>query len=253
MRYLLPFAAAFLASATFAQAPAAGADGLDKPKGIPISTWVREDLFAGYLDNDITRFERGMRKVDRILAANPQAADAYAWRGSGRMYLAVRDLEAGDTAGFEKRYAEAKADFARVEEVVKRIPQYGIALDAIGGGSYTLFAGRMPEADRAEAWRKALGYYTSLKARHGSDFDKLPAHFKGEVLAGIATATARTGNSEQAMTLAREIVQSMPGTPYAVFAGRWVTKPETMATTKITCVSCHDAGRLDPALSAARR
>ncbi len=51
------------------------------PKGLSVSTWVREDIFTGWMAGDAERFSQGMKKLDAILAANPGAADALAWRG----------------------------------------------------------------------------------------------------------------------------------------------------------------------------
>ena len=35
-----------------------------KPANVSVNTWVREDLFAGYMVNDLARFEKGMLKLE---------------------------------------------------------------------------------------------------------------------------------------------------------------------------------------------
>ena len=55
-------------------------------------------------------------------------------------------------------------------------------------------------------------------------------------------------DKENAKKLTAEVVAALPNTPYAVFGKRWLDKPETMAKSKITCSSCHDAGRLQAKL-----
>ena len=40
---------------------------LDLPKNIRVSTWVREDIFAGFIDNQMAPFERGACPGDNWL------------------------------------------------------------------------------------------------------------------------------------------------------------------------------------------
>ncbi|MFN0100668.1 MAG: hypothetical protein ACKV2U_01120 [Bryobacteraceae bacterium] len=224
---------------------------IDKPKNIRVSTWVREDLFAGFLEGDMARHAQGEKKLDSILAGNPNAADAWGWKGGAELLHAVRAYEAGDIAGFEAGYAKAKVAFARTAEIAKQIPQYGVALHAIAGGSFTVFGDRMPPQYRREAWQNVRAHYTALRAIQKDEFDKLPVHFRGEIMAGLAQAAQRLGEAENAKTLTQELATALPGTPYAVFAKRWLDQPETMAKSKVTCATCHDAGRLQAVLNAA--
>ena len=106
---------------------------------------------------------------------------------------------------------------------------------------------------RREAWLKVRESYTALRELQKDQFDQFPDHFRGEVMAGLAQAAQRLGEAEKATALTRELVATLPGTPYAVFGKRWLDKPETMAQTKITCSSCHDAGRLQAVLATGPR
>ena len=47
-----------------------------RPPNVPFYTWVREDTFAGFLDNDLQRFEVGVRKAREYLAEDPSRPDA---------------------------------------------------------------------------------------------------------------------------------------------------------------------------------
>jgi hypothetical protein len=227
------------AASAFAQDAA-----LDMPKNIRVSTWVREDIFAGFIDNQMAPFERGVKKLERIIAANPKAADAIAWMGGAEMYRAVRAHEAGDAAAFQSHFAKAKEHLARCAAIVREIPQYAVACHAITGGSFSTMADRLPPAERKAGWLLARENYAALVAIHGADFDKIPVHFRGEILAGLTMAAQRLGEQDKAASMTRELIEKLPGTPYAVFAKRWLDKPETMAKTKLNCATCHDSGRL---------
>ncbi len=221
-----------------------GQDGLDKPKNLRVSTWVREDIFAGFLDGDMARFARGVKKAERAVAADPKAADALAWLGGAELLLAVRAHEGGKAWEFEAHFAKAKAHFASSTAVVQQIPAYAEALHAIQGGSYVVMGDRLPEQHRRDAWLAVREHYGAIRKLHGAAFGKLPVHMRGEVMAGLTQAAQRLGETDAALEQTRELVAALPGTPYAVFAKRWLDKPETMSRTKMTCVTCHDPGRL---------
>lgn len=210
------------------------------PKGMRVSTWVREELFAGFLSNDMAQFENGMKKTGDVIASDPKAADALAWRGGGELYLAVRALEAGDRAKFDTLYKKALASFAGAKAVVS--PQTSGAVSAITGGTFTLFADRLPEAMRLEGWQQIRTHYGALREEQKEYFAKLPVHHRGEVLSGLAQAALRLGDKDAARTLLNEVVTTLPDTPYVPFAKKALASMDMKA--KIACLTCHDAGRL---------
>ena len=203
-----------------------------KPDKIRVSTWVREDLFAGYMDGDMTRHAAGMKKLDAILAGNPKAADAVAWKAASTLLAAVRSAEAGDTLKFDREFAASHALYQQAASIAQEIPDYRGAVLAITGGSFTIFADRLPPQHRAAAWQRVRENYTALRDLQQPNFNTFPPHFRGEVMAGLAQAAARLGEAETARTLTAELVQALPGTPYAVFGKRWLDKPETTAIAK---------------------
>lgn len=216
----------------------------EKPANLTVSTWVREDIFAGFLDNEMTRFAQGERKLEQILAANPKAADAVCWKGGAVLYRAVRAHEAGDAAGFAELEGQAKALFARCASIAEQIPPYRPAVHAITGGSYAAFGDRLPASRRKEVQMTIRTNYESLREVQKANFDQMPAHHRGEVLGGLAQASVRLGEMDRARTELQTVVAALPGTPYAAFASRWLSDPGAMGKGKLTCASCHEPGRL---------
>lgn len=135
-----------------------------KPANMRVSTWVREDIFAGFMDNDMARHAIGVKKLEAILAANPKAADAIAWQGGSELLYAVRAHDAGDAEGFNANYAKANGSFARAAALAKEIPAYAQGVLAITGGSWAVFADRVPPAQRTAAWQRVRENYTALRA-----------------------------------------------------------------------------------------
>jgi len=213
------------------------------PKGMRVSTWVREDIFAGFLDNDLERFQRGMKKADDILAADPNALDALCWRAGGEYYLAVRAAEAGDKAKFKTLHDRAEASFAQAKAMAEKGPRQASAVYyIILGGTLTIFADRLPEELRRPAWERVKLNYGMTRELQKDVFDRMPVHHRGEVLSGMAQAALRLGDEASATTLLETIITTLPSTPYEPFAKKALATMDAKA--KIACLTCHDAGRL---------
>jgi myo-inositol catabolism protein IolC len=98
---------------------------------------------------------------------------------------------------------------------------------------------------RPDAWNLAYKAYTNLWRVQEADLDKLALHSRGELLAGLAQAAQRSAHAAESAQVLEKIITTMPGTPYAVMAKKWVDSPETAAKTNLTCRTCHEAGRLE--------
>jgi tetratricopeptide (TPR) repeat protein len=216
------------------------------PENVRVSTWIREDLFAGLLANDMERFEAGVKKLKDYQSARPDQPEALAWQGFADLVRAVKANEAGQEALFRRWYDSALASFDRA-----RLGGSTEGVLAITGGSWTSTAERLPVAFRADAHRRGYENYLALKQRQARFFDKLPVHMRGEVLAGLAQSSGRLGRSDEARKWLDEIVVNLPGTPYESRAKRWLANPELAESETMTCLTCHDAGRLSNVMKSA--
>lgn len=220
----------------------------NRPDGISVSTWVREDLFAGFMVNDWVRFEQGQKKLDAILTATPDAPDALAWKGGAELALAVKAHESGNKTEFEQRYGRAKEIFAQARNAAGEAGALE-AVYAISGGSWTHFADRLPHHLQKEAWEQGNLNYSALRKAQDKFFLRLPVHMKGEVLAGLAQASQRLGKEDELRARLEEVIKLLPDTPYASRARRWQENPAVAAKTSMVCQTCHDQGRLEPAIA----
>jgi len=204
-------------------------------------TIVREDTFAGYIGGDMERFERGMKYAEKVLADNAQNADALCWTGGGQVFLATR-LYAQDL--------NAKADvlyeggLALMEHAIANEPG-NAGVRASYGGVLAYLAPRLPEWRRKAALEKARAMYEWLYKGQEQVLDRLPLHLRGETLAGLAETNQKLGDLKRAQVYLKRISATMPNTPYAVTAERWLAHPESIGTEQqIVCGTCHEAGRL---------
>lgn len=214
---------------------------------LTVHTLVREDIFAGFIGDDMERFARGEKNIQLLLEKRPnEKADLLAWQGGAALYRAVRAYENKQDAEFQQDYRQALDYFTQAKQIT---PLSGGAIAVIGGSNLVL-ADRLPQEYRAAAWSQAYAGYQMLWKGQGPMVDRLPLHLKGELLGGLAQSAQRTGHTEEATQYVDKIIASMPNTPYEKVAKQWKANPQSAATTSITCMSCHDAGRLSARMAA---
>ncbi len=214
---------------------------------LTVHTLLREDIFAGFLNDDMERFTRGEKNIDLLMETRPKAkSDLLAWKASAVYYRAVVAHENKRKDEFEKNYRLSLDLFAQAREAGPK--NGGIA--AILGGSNVVLAERLPKEYRAAAWAQAYEAYQSLWKLQSQFVERLPLHMKGELLGGLAQSAQRTGRTEEMNQYLDKIVEVMPNTPYESVAKKWKENPKVAANTTITCLSCHDGGRLNSRLNA---
>jgi hypothetical protein len=214
--------------------------GARKPDNVSGSIWVREDLFAGYINGDMETFARGERKVDELLAEDPKSPGSRAWKSSAQYFRVIRSYEAGDTAAFDRVYQDVVAAF---EALMRESPR-NVGVLAIYGGTVSTLGHRLPARLQQAANKRSAEVFLQLEELQKAQFEKMPVHHRGEVLAGVAQGAARSGQDELARTYLTRIVATLDGTPYSAFARDMLQRPESMMTTKIACNSCHEPNRL---------
>ena len=232
--------------AVASQAPQSPEPPLDD-KRLTIHTLVREDIFAGFLQNDMTRLARGEKNIELLLEKRPQSkAELLAWKGGATLYRAVRALEEKRPDEFKQKYQQVLDTFDQAEKL--QPGNGGVA--AVQGGSLVLFADQLPKELRAAAWERAYSSFQILWKQQGAGIEKMPVHFKGEVLGGLAQSAIRTGRKEEANQYLDKILAVLSNTPYEPVAKRWKADPKSAENSTIACMTCHDGGRLSARLTA---
>ncbi|HWP44457.1 MAG TPA: hypothetical protein VNO14_14525 [Blastocatellia bacterium] len=217
---------------------------------LSVHTLVREDIFAGFLTDDMERFSRGEKNIELLLEKRPAAkADLLAWKAGAKLYRAVLAHEGNRSDEFKRYYDQAVDLFSKARQIA---PQGG-GVAAITGGSYAIFADRLPKEYRDPAWSQAYDSYLVLWKQQAPVVERLPVHIRGELLGGLAQSAQRTGRTEEMQQYLDKILAVMRDTPYESVAKRWKANPATAAKSSITCLTCHDAGRLNARLDALNR
>lgn len=210
-------------------------------KRLRVETLLREDFFAGILDDDQVRLARCEKNIEILLEKRPNDKPTLlSLKGGVAMYRAVRAHEARNTEEFEKKYAQALDLLAQA----KKLGPANAAVAAITGGLYVMMADRLPESLRGKAWATAYDSYQDLWKLQAVEVEKLPLHLRGELLGGLAQSSQRTGRTQELSQWLDKIQAMVPDSSYARMARRWKEDPKIAATERITCLSCHAPGRL---------
>jgi hypothetical protein len=219
-------------------------------KRLSVHTLVREDIFAGFLDDDLDRLARGERHIELLLQQRPAERPALlAWKAGALMYRAVKAREGGGTELFDKKYAQAIELLSQAAKLGKGDP----GVTAVTAGVYAVLADRLPENLRGAAWSSAYESYQALWKQQGRGVEKLPVHLRGELLGGLAQSAQRTGRTQEVNEYLDRIIAVMPDTAYGREAQRWKQGGSGARGTPLTCLSCHAAGRLDARQAALQR
>jgi tetratricopeptide (TPR) repeat protein len=214
---------------------------------ISVSQLVREDIFAGFLTDDMERFATGEKNIQALIETRPAAKPILlAWKAGAATYRAVRAHEANRSDEFRQKYQEALDLFSQARQVGPK--DDGVA--AVTGGVYVLFGDRLPKEYRDAAWSQAYDSFQELWKTQGPVVDKLPTHIRGELLGGLAVSAMRTGRTEEAMRHLDKILAALAGTPYETAANKWKQNPKAAVDTSITCLTCHEQGRLAARINA---
>lgn len=211
---------------------------------LSVHTLVREDIFAGFLEDDAARMARGEANLKALLATRPgDRATVLVWQGGGELYHAVKAREAKKPAEYRRRFAEAERLWNEAASL--NSPDPGVP--ATMGGVIAIFGDRLAPEDRPPAWDRAYHAYKALYAQQGGILDKMPPHQRGEVMAGLVLAAQRSGRQAEADAALDRMLVLVKGTPHEAGALQW--KAGAAANSSLACKGCHDEGRLAPSLA----
>src|SRR4051794_33052602 len=143
---------------------------------LPASTLVREDIFAGFVEDDLERLSRGERNIELLMERRPgERPTLLDWKASAALYRAVRALEDKGADEFRELHRRAADLFAEARKVGPK----DLGVDAITGGTYVIFADRLPEELRGAAWSQAYDAYRRLWEKQAAVVGRLPTHLRG--------------------------------------------------------------------------
>jgi hypothetical protein len=208
------------------------------PKPERFDMLVRDDFFAGLLEDDQAALDRAMKLCEDTLRRDPRHAEAMVWHGGGLILRAGAAFRAGQRERGMGLWSEGLSEMDRAvalapDEVGTRIPR---------GATLLAVSPFVPEPERTRLLDKGLGDYERVLQLQKDHFARLPRHARTQLLFGLADGWNRRGDQERARGYFERVRQVAAGTPYgdradAFLAGK--TEPAPVA-----CGGCHAADRI---------
>lgn len=194
---------------------------------------VRDDFFAGLLENDQVALDRAMKLCEDTLASDPKHSEAMVWHGGGLILRAGVAFRAGKQDDGMKLWTDGMAEMDRAvalapDNVGTRIPRGAVLLAA---------SPFVPEPERTRLLDKGLSDYERVLQLQSDHFDKLSRHARTQLLFGLADGWNRRGDQAKARSYYQRVRDLAGGSAYGARANAYLagdTKPAPMA-----CGGCH--------------
>jgi hypothetical protein len=218
------------------------ADDLVKPDKLSLHTWVREDIFAGWMVRDEAALERGAQKVARHLRDHPNDRSALSWQF---LVESLRFRNQKDDAVYQKQLAAANA----LRERIFPSDSKDVGPYIIIGGTLINLAVHAREKDREWMYREGREILSKVPALQGPTFEKLPPHMRGELWSSLALASDGLKDRAERDRILDTMLEQLKGTAYESRARRWKGLEAITNPADHLCISCHEPGRLKPTMA----
>jgi tetratricopeptide (TPR) repeat protein len=197
---------------------------------------ILNDMFAGFA-GDKTAFKRSMEAIEKLLAENPNDAEAMVWHGAGTLFQSRLD---GETDG-QKRIASFQQGTAEMDRAVSLAPD-NIAVRIPRGGVLRMLTPGMPNFPiLATLIENARKDYQFAFDRRQEELVRLSTHQLGELLQGLGDLNSRQGKTADAEKYYGMILTKLKGTPYAERATEWMKTRQPLPPEQTACIGCHTA------------
>ena len=219
-------------AASAAKAPPAAAAAAP-PKEERFDLLVRDDFFAGLLENDTAALDRAMKFCEDTLARDPKHSEAMVWHGGGLILRAGAAFRAGKKDEGMALWIEGMAEMDRAvalapDSIGTRIPRGAVLLSA---------SPFVPEPERSRLLDKGLGDYERVLALQSATFDTLSRHARTQLLFGLADGWSRRGDQAKARGYFERVRDIAGGNAYGKRAAAYLAGDTNPAP--IACGGCH--------------
>ena len=181
------------------------------------------------------RLAKGMEACERVLAENPNHAEALVWHGSGLGFKAATAFQKGDMKTGGEIWQRGMDEMDKAVTLEPR--NVGVLIPR---GAFLLQASQnMPLAMGRPLVEKALGDYERVLELQAPIFATLGDHPKGELLFGLAEGYSRIGNGDKARMYFDRLIKDAPASGQAPKAQTWLSTGALPKNEGLSCVGCH--------------
>lgn len=194
---------------------------------------VRELYFSGFA-GDRNALEKAMAITEETLKSSPDHAEALVWHGGGLFFQSGGKFQSGDSQAGMELFKKGTAMMDRAvdlapDDIGVRIPR---------GAGYLTASRSMPPAIGKPLLEKGVRDFEHSWELQKNALGRFSQHSIGELWFGIADGNDRLGNKAKATEFFEKLKTTLPGTPWAKKAEKWLAG-ETLSANDGRCVGCH--------------
>ena len=195
---------------------------------------VRADFFAGAAGDD-ARLQKAIDFCEKTLAENPKHPEAMVWHGASILVRGGRAFQKGDGATGMQLFGRGVQEMNDAVALAPDnpgvlIPRAAVLIEATKN---------MPPDQAKPLLELAVGDYEKVLKIQEPVFPTLGDHAKGELLFGLAEASARLGRQDKARTYFERLIADAPTSGQAPRAKAWIETGSIPKANGLGCVGCH--------------
>jgi len=195
---------------------------------------VRADFFAG-LAGDDARMQKALDVCERALANDPGHPEALVWHGAILFAKAGQAFQKGDPAAGGALFGRGVKEMNDAAALAPDNPGVLIPRAAV------LIEGTksMPPDAARPLLESAVANYEHALEVQAPTWSTLGDHAKGELLFGLAEASARLGRQDKARTYFERLMKDAPSSGQAPRAKSWLDTGTIPKAAGMGCAGCH--------------
>jgi tetratricopeptide (TPR) repeat protein len=195
---------------------------------------VRADFFAGAA-GDAARLQKAIDLCEKTLAENPKHPEALVWHGASLLVRGGQAFQKNDAANGMQLFGKGVQEMADAVALAPEnpgvlIPRAAVLIEATKS---------MPPAQATPFLELAVGDYEKVLKIQEPMFPTLGDHPKGELLFGLAEASARLGRTDKARAYFERVINDAPTSGEAPRAKAWIETGSVPKANGLGCVGCH--------------
>jgi len=228
------FATIFTLIAAFALSMTSAGQTAATPTTQRFDYLVRADFFAGAA-GDEARLQKATDLCERTLAENPKHPEALVWHGAILLLRSGLAFQKGDQGNGMPLFGRGVKEMGDAVALAPdnpgvRIPRGAVLIEATKSMS--------PETARP-LLELAVGDYERALEIQAPTFSTLGDHAKGELLFGLAEASARLGRQDKARAYFERVITDAPTSGQTPRAKEWIATGTLPKASGMGCVGCH--------------
>ncbi len=171
--------------------------------------------------------QRLLATCERALEADPQHAEAIAWRGAAKMFEAGDASSSGDFRAAMNHTNASLTDLNKARDLEPENP--GVRM--VAANMLLSLAKYHPIENMASGYAKqGIEDANVALSKLYDNWDKQPAEVKGQLLLGVAEAYDNLGEATKARDWFNRVIGAVPGTTWAEQAQAWIDAADKKAS-----------------------